>query len=381
MIDGLSYTDNAFLELLRMALEPVVMATSENAPQPSPLLVEVGDDGQHRFPRLTSEQWNEVYAMARKQGVSGIVYDAVKLLPADNKPPKEVDDEWRLLTRWIENENKHLNTVCAKIKQIFDREGIGACVLKGQGCAVMYHQPLHRQPGDVDVWMEGTPEEVCDYVHKHMQNISEAGYQHISAELPSGVHLEMHYRPGMFNDPFKNRRLQRWFKAEASRQWTNVALLPAGAGEIRVPTADFNEVFLLVHFLHHYVFEGAGLKQVMDLYHQRLKAEKPFKDGVGVVPKGMLQALSWLYLQLGMPEDKLPARPDSTLGYTLLHDILTTGIVSGESYISGEMSQYSVWQKAVRRFKRSWRLHRLTSSEFLWTLVKQTPLLSWSNKA
>ena len=84
------------------------------------------------------------------------------------------------------------------------------CYIKRQHGS--YPDKYARQPGDIDIWVEGGRESVLALLPNHPK----AAYHHV--HLPKnelGVTVEVHFRPssGNFN-PITNRRLQRWLKKE-----------------------------------------------------------------------------------------------------------------------------------------------------------------------
>ena len=91
-------------------------------------------------------------------------------------------------------------------------------------------------------------------------------YHHLETTL-DGVPVELHFFPGIMNNPIYNARLQKWFKRNADLQCSNVVSLPDGIGEIAIPTTAFNVVYQLTHLYHHFFDEGIGMRQIIDNYY------------------------------------------------------------------------------------------------------------------
>ena len=91
-------------------------------------------------------------------------------------------------------------------------------------------------------------------------------YHHLETTL-DGVPVELHFFPGIMNNPIYNARLQKWFKRNADLQCSNVVSLPDGIGEIAIPTTAFNVVYQLTHLYHHFFDEGIGMRQIIDYYY------------------------------------------------------------------------------------------------------------------
>ena len=91
-------------------------------------------------------------------------------------------------------------------------------------------------------------------------------YHHLETTL-DGVPVELHFFPGIMNNPIYNARLQKWFKRNANLQCSNVVSQPDGIGEIAIPTTAFNVVYQLTHLYHHFFDKGIGMRQIIDYYY------------------------------------------------------------------------------------------------------------------
>ena len=58
----------------------------------------------------------------------------------------------------------------------------------------------------------------------------------------------------------------RWREDEHQVQMNNWKELPDGAGQISVPTIEFNMIFQLIHIMRHFFHDGMGLRQLVDYY-------------------------------------------------------------------------------------------------------------------
>ena len=110
-----------------------------------------------------------------------------------------------------------------------------------------------------------------------------------------------------------------------------MAELPDGAGEIPVPTAEFNLVFLLSHIYRHLFSEGIGLRQVIDYYYL-LKSDVGSKmEDVTSILKHLglwkfAGALMWvLHEQLGLEGKYLIAEQNEREGRFLWREIMIGG--------------------------------------------------------
>lgn len=58
--------------------------------------------GAYDAPMMTGVDWETVRAEATRQGVQGLCFDALELLPADGRPDKKVLLEWLGQVAWAE---------------------------------------------------------------------------------------------------------------------------------------------------------------------------------------------------------------------------------------------------------------------------------------
>ena len=217
--------------------------------------------------------WRRLFAFAKKQTILGVCLDGVERL--GDEYPEEIKRnpiKLNLLQAWlakgvqIRKLNVRANAVAAKLYAQLREAGLRCCVLKGQGNALMYPNPYARTPGDVDMWINASREQIIDYAKKHFEIGDDIRYHHLETTL-DGILVELHFFPCIMNNPMYNRRLQAWFKRNTDWQYSNVVQLPDGAGEIAVPTATFNVIYQLSHIYHHFFDEGIGMRQMIDYYY------------------------------------------------------------------------------------------------------------------
>lgn len=227
------------------------------------------------------EEWEAIFSQVRNQTLIGVLFAAVQKLPPEQRPPKKVLFPWFMISEKIKQKNRQMNRATANLMERFAAEGFRSAVLKGQGVALYYPEPLLRMSGDIDLWMEGGMKRVMKFLRERFK-VGIVYYHHAEADILPDVDVEVHYRPSFFMNPFRNRRLQRWFFEQMPEQLEHlVSFSPQllfepgeeGADEARerciaVPTRDFNAVFLLHHIFRHFVTEeGIGFRQLADYYY------------------------------------------------------------------------------------------------------------------
>ena len=302
---------------------------------------------------LQGFDWQRFYAFAKKQTLAGIVMDGISRLPKAVAPKQGLLMNWFMMSQNISRMNLMLNEATVGVYNRVKAAGYDCCILKGQANAAMYANPAARTPGDVDMWVDASREEIrklAQTLAKENGQIDEESYNHI-ALTTNGISVELHYTPGFMANFTYNRRLQQWFRKSIDAQCRNMIALPDEAGEVAAPTAAFNAVYQLYHLYHHYFYEGVGLRQVVDYYYvilnfelgvlncrlrdeelknceletqnSKLKTQNSLKRlGLWHFAGAMMYVLHEV---LGLPEEKMIAPMDKKRGEMLLNDILCGG--------------------------------------------------------
>ena len=221
---------------------------------------------------IAGMDWQQQYSFASKQAILGLFFDGIERLGEEypeelkqNPIGRELLMTWMGKAQQIRRQNMKVNAVASKLFSMLREDGLRCCILKGQGNALMYPNPYSRTPGDIDVWVNASREEITEYAKKHFKLGDDIRYQHIETSV-DGVPVELHFFPCTMNNPIYNTRLQKWFKRNADLQCSNVVSLPDGIGEIAIPTTAFNVVYQLTHLYHHFFDEGIGMRQIIDYF-------------------------------------------------------------------------------------------------------------------
>ena len=215
---------------------------------------------------LKEVDWNELYAIAKKQCLVGVLFDGIKKLPAEYVGiEKELLLQWMAESQMLEKANVRLNDAAIQVSEWFRKKGFRTCILKGQGNALMYPNPYSRTPGDIDIWVEGGDNRVISFV-RSISPHEKACYHHIEFPSYKGVEVEVHYRPSFLLCFWHNRRLQKYYERVKEEQFSHRVML-GEQGEVAIPTAEFNLIFQLTHIFSHLMNEGIGLRQLLDYYY------------------------------------------------------------------------------------------------------------------
>ena len=234
--------------------------------------------------------WRQLYNFASRQALLGFCFDGIERLTKEfSEELKQNPMERDLLMTWmgaaqqIHRQNMKVNAVAGKLYSKFREDGLRCCILKGQGNALMYPNPYSRTPGDIDVWVNASREDITDYAKTHFEIGDDIRFHHLETSF-DGVPVELHFFPGIMNNPIYNARLQKWFKRNADLQCSNVVSLPDGIGEIAIPTTAFNVVYQLTHLYHHFFDEGIGMRQIIDYYYVVCDFYKVYQNSSKITP-------------------------------------------------------------------------------------------------
>lgn len=215
---------------------------------------------------LKEADWKELYAIAKKQCLVGVLFDGIKKLPAEHVGmKKELLLQWMAESQMLEKANVRLNDAAIQVSEWFLKKGFRTCILKGQGNALMYPNPYSRAPGDIDIWVEGGDKRVISFV-RSISPHEKACYHHIEFPSYKGVEVEVHYRPSFLLYFGHNRRLQKYYGMVKDEQFSHRVML-GEQEEIAIPTVKFNLIFQLTHIFSHLMNEGIGLRQLVDYYY------------------------------------------------------------------------------------------------------------------
>ena len=291
--------------------------------------------------------WTSLLQFAEKQSVVGVCWQGVKLMGEleTNRPSEDDVMDWMVEVSKIAKRNRKVNATAVKVVKDFQQKGFDACVLKGQGNALLYPVPLSRTPGDIDIYVhskahgedwandEASVRQIVGYC-KGLDASARAVYHHIDIPAVDKVPVEVHYRPTWMNAPAHNRRLQTTLAKLLSKEnGTKQVILPEAAGQIVVPGFRFNVIFQLSHILNHLLHEGVGLRQLIDYYYL-LRSHESKDDEKAWLNKKLKdcglwhisEAVSWmLIVELGLPEAYLVSPPNERYGKQLMREIIAGG--------------------------------------------------------
>ena len=256
--------------------------------------------------------WEALYRLAFEQTVGPLVTDGVNRLPKECLPaePERLDPFLGDMMATAQR-NRVLDSFIPKVFHAL--RDIPVVLVKGQSLAQDYPDPERRQPGDIDLLLPPSS-------YAAAKEILLPKATHISKEDLQTLHQGMHFYSVEVEihgsiSTLMSRKLDRQLAALLKEQFDGRTLptVTIGGAEIPVPEANFNAVYIFVHFLQHYWSGGVGLRQFVD-WTTFVSVHK--RDIHPVILEQRLEELGLLNLwkvftgfaqeYLGCPAEKLP---------------------------------------------------------------------------
>ena len=216
-----------------------------------------------RAPFAGGTDWEALYRLAFEQTLVPLVTDGINRLPKELLPaePERLDPFLGDMMATAQR-NRTLDAFIPKLFHALD--GIPVILVKGQSLAQDYPDPDRRQPGDIDLLLLPSS-------YGAAKEILLPKATSVAEENPQIWHQAMHFRSievelhGSIST-LMSRKLDRQLAALLQEQFDGRTFptVTIGGGEIPVPEANFNALYIFVHFLQHYWSGGVGLRQVMD---------------------------------------------------------------------------------------------------------------------
>lgn len=340
---------------------------------------------------LSSQDWVQVYTLAKEQALLGICFAGVQKLYEQNPEalsnlPKSIKVQWFALATNIQNRNKIINSQCATLQKDLLTQGLNSCILKGQGVAYYYGKGLDllRQPGDIDIWVNGSWKQVMALISKRTPN-REFDLKHAHYNVFKDTPVEVHWVPSTTSNFFLDRKLKRFYRQQANMQFNHKVTL---YGKEKITAADpfFDSIHLLLHILGHYLYEGVGFRQVMDYYFiiKQEDVQKRKKDIIAYYKTLGLydfsKSVMWVLKEVfALENDFLFVEPEAKNGKKLLNEILKEGNMGHVATVNKENNETTL-HRWCRRWKRKLRLIRYNALAVVCNPIYKARLLWWKQR-
>lgn len=235
--------------------------------------------------KVSSVNWEELLELAMRQGVLGLVYEALQSHPE----LIEISFDWKLeilgQTRKIEEEYKRHEAFIIEHNAFLKQNGIRMMILKGYGLSKLWPVPSHRPSGDVDIYEFGQWKEADKLVAAKYGVKIDASHHHHTVYVINGICVENHY--DFINQYVKasSKKLEAEYKRLAREEEPEIITIysdgtysmnqtPSQGGhdgkiievEIIVPSPNLHALFLLRHHSYHFTSVELSFRMLLDWY-------------------------------------------------------------------------------------------------------------------
>lgn len=332
---------------------------------------------------LSAAEWDQFYSLARRQGVTAVLFEKIQGLPKDVAPPRTVAMRWMAHSLSIEKQTKAIYKRCADFAQLMHEHGLRTMVLKGVAVSQYYPNPWHREFGDLDCYLykkiadaivwDGCCEEGNKAAEQVGYAVNRGHYKHSHINF-EGLEVENHQFSLSVNDGKATKALERTLRRLVEQQGGDVAI---GNSNLYCPPADFNALFLTAHAMSHFLYESIKMRHVLD-WALFLKAEQDNVDWDNfwiwcdrMHYTRFVQCMNYICVhQLGLRIDAFAVEENGTvkrLAVRVLQDIL-----EGDSlYTKGYKGLRFRIALAASYFKSMWKFHKVYQHSALWLLAKR----------
>lgn len=337
-----------------------------------------------RLRGLSASNWEELYHLAKQQGVTAVVFEKITPLPKEAAPPRELAMKWMSHSMAIEKQTRTIYQRCAGFAQLMHEHGLHTLVLKGVAVSRYYPNPWHREFGDLDCYLyksdggkvawNGCYEEgnciaeLVGYVVKR----GHYKHSHINYE---GLEIENHQFSLAIKDGKDTKALECHLRRLVEQQGGGCAI---GDSMMCTPSADFNALFLTAHAMSHFLYESIKVRHVMDwaLFLKREQDKVEWNSFWQWCDKmhytRFVQCMNYICVhQLSVQIHAFTVEESEAtkrLATRILQDIF-----EGDSlYTKGYKGVRFRIALAASYFKSMWKFHQVYQHSSLWLLAKRT---------
>lgn len=317
---------------------------------------------------LSEQEWLDLYECAKKQSVLGLVQVVADKLPQEQKPPRKVKIRLALISEKIQASNQTVDTNAMALYNMLKSMGLRGCLLKGQGIARLYPTPNLRQSGDIDMWVEGDRKSVLELVRSKW-SVGEICYHHCDTLIfDDKTKVEIHFTPTWMNNPLHNRILQKYFRRKADDEFSNYFLDLQYAKS----TSEFNTLFCLVHLYRHVLFEGVGLRQLLDYYFVLVNSSSEDRQVARSYSRRLKMTrftsavMYYLKEYFNLDDKYLIEKPSEKYGKFLVKEIERSGNFGQYDPENKTLGEKNSFKKGYYRLMHLLTFIRISPSEVLW---------------
>ena len=216
--------------------------------------------------KLTSKDWNDLVKVSDLHKVTGLLYRCVENLTC---VPGNIKEYIRKAAVKTSLQNFRMLFLSRDIIRELEDKGIRTMLLKGQGAASFYPEPLYRKSGDVDIFLpdESRLDEAIGVLEGCGLKVKEyqRALHHTVLTSDEDLDVELHT---LLCEPLDNDKANRCIKGcgyEIRDHFDDRVIEKEILGaEIPVLRDPYFAYELLLHMLQHYLRSGFGIRLLCD---------------------------------------------------------------------------------------------------------------------
>lgn len=219
-------------------------------------------------------EWDNVYQLTQEQSVLGLALqgiESLRILNVNLNIPQVLLLKWIGEVQLIERRNKAMNAFVAELIEKLYNHGVDVILVKGQGVAQFYENPLRRTSGDVDLLLIKDNYQKAQKILIPISSLTEpedSAKKHLAINI-YGWTVELHgtLRCGLSkridkvldsvgNDTMRGEKPEG--RGKIAREWKN------GETNIHLLAVENDVFYIFIHILQHFYKGGIGLRQICD---------------------------------------------------------------------------------------------------------------------
>lgn len=212
-------------------------------------------------PQLTEKKYAALLEEAKRQAVLGLAAQAI----VNNDLPVGTINTVKAIDglQQIEKRNSLVSKELKRFVEKIEETGKDYVIVKGQTIGILYPHPGVRSPGDVDFFFPDKHYQENRKLLKRLFNANlpgEAPHKEVGFDI-GDIHFELHQNLALLSNPLHNRRWGKFLKAAVEDDY----YVRIEGMKVKTLSPTTNVVYTFYHLFNHFVKEGIGIRQLVDL--------------------------------------------------------------------------------------------------------------------
>lgn len=204
--------------------------------------------------------------MSLLHGVTALVYQGIANCADDPflQIPEKQMKAWQRAAKEIESGNRTIDIEISTLFSQMNHDRLRPILVKGQGLASLYPNPLLRKSGDVDIFFpyESHAQRANEWAKTVGEDIDDSE-KWVMGYTINGVRVENHSRLAMLTNTIANVRLQAIIDGEI--KCCDSSYVVINGYKVEVPPPTLNLLVILIRITRYILNDGISLKQLVDL--------------------------------------------------------------------------------------------------------------------